>query len=65
MAQIIDNEYGNWLAHIGVDHIQGNPGSGRYEWGSGEHPYQRSGFSYDDYLDMVKAGYSQRNSRAF
>ena len=60
MAQIIDNEYGNWLAHIGVDHIQGNPGSGRYEWGSGEHPYQRSGFSYDDYLDMVKAGYSQK-----
>ena len=59
MHNISDKEYNDWLAHVGVDHTKGNPGSGRYEWGSGEHPYQRSGFSYDDYMDMVKAGYSQ------
>ena len=53
-------QYNNWLAHIGVDHIKGTPGSGRYAWGSGEHPYQRSGFSYDDYMDLVKAGLSQK-----
>ena len=59
MHNVSDKEYNDWLAHVGVDHTKGNPGSGRYEWGSGEHPYQRSGFSYDDYMDMVKAGYSQ------
>lgn len=59
MHNVSDKEYNDWLAHVGVDHTKGNPGSGRYEWGSGEHPYQRSSFSYDDYMDMVKAGYSQ------
>lgn len=28
------------LKHYGVDHNKGNPGSGRYRWGSGEDPYQ-------------------------
>lgn len=60
MKEVSDNEYNSWLAHIGVDHTKGTPGSGRYEWGSGKHPYQRTGFSYDDYLDLVKAGYSQK-----
>ena len=61
MYSVLPEDYSKWLAHVGVDHTKGNPGSGRYEWGSGEHPYQRSGFSYDDYMDMVKAGYSQKD----
>lgn len=60
MHEIPQDQYVDWLAHIGVDHVKGNPGSGRYEWGSGEHPYQRSGFSYDDYLDLKKQGYSDK-----
>ncbi len=60
MYKVSLNQYNNWLAHVGVDHVKGNPGSGRYEWGSGEHPYQRSGFSYDDYMDLVKQGLSQK-----
>ena len=54
MYDVSASEYNDWLAHVGVDHTKGNPGSGRYEWGSGKHPYQRSGFSYDDYMDLVK-----------
>jgi hypothetical protein len=59
MHEVSIEEYNDWLAHIGVDHTKGNPGSGRYHWGTGEHKYQRSGFSYDDYMALVKAGYSQ------
>ena len=32
-----DMSYLNWLSHIGVDHLHGNPGSGRYPYGSGKH----------------------------
>lgn len=53
-------DYVNWLAHIGVDHIHGNPGSGRYPWGSGKHKYQRADFSYEDYLDLKKQGLSEK-----
>ncbi len=57
MNNVFDEpNYIDWLAHVGVDHTKGNPGSGRYRWGSGEHPYQRSGFSYDDYIECVKSG---------
>lgn len=31
----------DYLAHHGVDHTKSTPGSGRYQWGSGENPYQR------------------------
>ena len=33
----------NYLSHIGVGHLDDPPGrgSGRYGWGTGEHPYQR------------------------
>lgn len=60
MHEVSIQQYNSWLAHVGVDHIKGTPGSGRYRWGSGEHPYQRSGFSYDDYMDLVKAGLSDQ-----
>lgn len=63
MLEVPFEDYNNWLAHVGVDHTKGNPGSGRYEWGSGEHPYQRSGFSYDDYMDLVKKGFTQDQIR--
>lgn len=53
-------DYNDWLAHVGVDHIHGNPGSGRYPWGSGMHAYQRTGFSYDDYMDLKKQGLSDK-----
>lgn len=55
-----EKDYYNWLAHVGVDHTKGNPGSGRYEWGSGEHPYQRADFNYQDYLDLKKQGLSEK-----
>ena len=55
-----ESSYVNWLAHVGVDHTKGNPGSGRYEWGSGEHPYQRADFNYDDYLALKKSGMSEK-----
>lgn len=38
------------LIHYGVDHLKGNPGSGRYPWGSGDQPFQHSG----DFLSRVK-----------
>ena len=60
MHKVTSEEYNDWLAHIGVDHTKGNPGSGRYHWGTGEHRYQRSGFSYDNYMQLVKAGLSQK-----
>lgn len=60
MREVSIEEYNDWLAHIGVDHIKGNPGSGRYPYGSGKHPYQRSGFSYDDYMELVKQGLSEQ-----
>ena len=60
MYDVSASNYNDWLAHIGVDHLHGNPGSGRYHYGSGEHPYQRSGFSYDDYMDLVKQGLSEQ-----
>ena len=55
-----EKEYFNWLAHVGVDHTKGDPGSGRYEWGSGAHPYQRADFNYEDYLDLKKKGLSDK-----
>ena len=33
----------DFLQHYGVDHLKSNPGSGRYEWGSGDNPNQHSG----------------------
>ena len=60
MREVSIEEYNDWLAHIGVDHTKGNPGSGRYPYGSGKHPYQRSGFSYDDYMELVKQGLSEQ-----
>ena len=38
------------LIHYGTNHLKGNPGSGRYPWGSGDSPYQHSG----DFLSRVK-----------
>lgn len=38
------------LIHYGVNHFKGNPGSGRYPWGSGDSPYQHSG----DFLTRVR-----------
>lgn len=40
----------DFLMHYGVDHLKGNPGSGRYPWGSGDSPFQHSG----DFLSRVK-----------
>lgn len=40
----------DFLMHYGVDHLRGNPGSGRYPWGSGDSPFQHSG----DFLSRVK-----------
>jgi transcriptional regulator/uncharacterized membrane protein len=60
MKEINEQDYNNWLAHVGIDHIHGNPGSGRYPWGSGEHAYQRTGFSYDDYMDLKNQGLSDK-----
>ena len=56
-----DMSYLNWLSHIGVDHLHGNPGSGRYPWGSGEHSYQRADFNYDDYLDLKAKGVPEKD----
>ena len=55
-----DMSYLNWLSHIGVDHLHGNPGSGRYPYGSGEHRYQRADFNYDDYLDLKAKGVPEK-----
>ena len=30
------------LKHYGVDHIKGDPGSGRFRWGSGQEPFQHA-----------------------
>lgn len=38
---IIDEYADAWLAHEGVGHLDGGH-SGRYPWGSGEHPFQHS-----------------------
>ena len=43
------------LMHYGINHEKGNPGSGRYPWGSGDSPYQHSG----DFLSRVKELRSQ------
>ena len=43
----------NELAHIGVPRK-----SGRYEWGSGEHPYQSEPW-YQSYISMKKTGASE------
>lgn len=56
-----DMSYLNWLSHIGVDHLHGNPGSGRYHWGTGKHQYQRADFNYDDYLDLKAKGVSEKD----
>lgn len=56
-----DMSYLNWLSHIGVDHLHGNPGSGRYPYGSGKHQYQRADFNYDDYLDLKAKGVSEKD----
>lgn len=55
-----DLDYFNWLAHVGVDHLHGNPGSGRYPWGSGKHRYERADFNYDDYLDLKSKGVPEK-----
>ena len=41
----------DFLMHYGVDHYKGNPGSGRYPWGSGGSPFQHSG----DFLSRLRA----------
>ena len=41
----------DYLMHVGVDHIESTPGSGRYEFGSGENPYQHG---IDNFLARVK-----------
>ena len=56
MHKVTSDEYQDWLAHIGVDHTKSTPGSGRYRYGTGEHAYERSGFSYSAYMQCVKAG---------
>lgn len=40
----------DYLEHYGIDHYKGNPGSGRYPWGSGDSPFQHSG----DFLSRVR-----------
>lgn len=62
MENVFDEEmYLNWLSHIGVDHLHGNPGSGRYPWGSGEHKYQHADFNYDDYLALKAQGVPEKD----
>lgn len=47
------------LMHIGVGHDENPPGrgSGRYEWGTGEHPNQREAFSTNYINKMRNEGY--------
>lgn len=44
------------LMHYGIDHIRGNPGSGRYRWGSGKHSYQHSGTFLSRMKELEKSG---------
>lgn len=60
MHKVTFKQYNDWLAHIGVDHLHGNPGSGRYRWGSGKNPGQHTGFSMKDYEDLKKTGLSDK-----
>ena len=45
----------NVLMHYGVGHLDGG-NSGRYPWGSGDSPYQRSGDWYSRYKELHKQG---------
>lgn len=47
------------LMHVGVGHDENPPGrgSGRYEWGTGEHPNQREAFSTNYINKMRNEGY--------
>lgn len=60
MHKVTAKEYNDWLAHVGVDHLHGTPGSGRYRWGSGKNPGQHTGFSMKDYEDLKKTGLSDK-----
>lgn len=57
---VSEDRYSNYLAHIGVDHIKGDPGSGRYEWGSGKNRWQRAEFSPDDHDQLISAGIPEK-----
>lgn len=52
---MFDVTYEDYLAHYGTLTF-----SGRYEWGSGEHPYQRLGFSYDDFKSLKDQGLTEK-----
>lgn len=49
------------LAHVGVGHDDNPPGrgSGRWEYGSGDRPFQRSFDLYSRYLKLRKSGMSE------
>ena len=44
----------NELEHYGVPHTRGNPGSGRYPWGSGKEPHQQA-TDFKNYIARLKA----------
>lgn len=48
------------IKHYGVDHNKGNPGSGRYRWGSGQEPFQHAKDFYTraNYLKSQKQPYT-------
>ena len=48
------------LAHIGKPHEGAIPHSGRYAWGSGESPYQRSVDFISHYNALQKAGWTDK-----
>ena len=48
------------LAHIGKPHEGAVPHSGRYAWGSGESPYQRSVDFISHYNVLKKAGWTEK-----
>ena len=50
----------NELFHEGRPHDGPIPHSGRYEWGSGEDPYQRGGDFYHEVLDLRKKGFTDK-----
>ena len=48
------------LSHYGTPHEGRTPHSGRYEWGSGENPFQRSGSFLADYEEAKRKGWTDK-----
>lgn len=60
MSEVVygDEEYENFLAHVGTPHQGTIPHSGRYEYGSGDNPFQREVSFRRELVKMRQQGLS-------